>query len=69
MTSYCCIKHFQKRLYLPNHITRILPFLFLAWAMPTHAEIDWMSVTLDNDLFVGNDNGYMSQLPALSGQV
>lgn len=30
--------------------------------MSVRAEIDWISVTLDNDLFVGNDNGYTNGL-------
>lgn len=32
--------------------------LFLLQPMTVCAEIDWISFTLDNDLFVGNDNGY-----------
>ena len=29
-----------------------------AYAAGAHAEIDWYSITLDNDSVVGNDNGY-----------
>lgn len=31
---------------------------YLSTATYSYAEIDWISFTLDNDLFVGNDNGY-----------
>ncbi|WP_041452635.1 lipid A deacylase LpxR family protein [Alteromonas naphthalenivorans] len=37
-------------------------FLFLLASKPVYAEIDWVSVTLDNDLFIGNDNGYTNGL-------
>ena len=32
--------------------------LLLAISSPARAEVEWFSVTLDNDTFVGNDNGY-----------
>ena len=37
-------------------------FLSLFRSISLYAEIDWVSVTLDNDLFVGNDNGYTNGL-------
>lgn len=36
--------------------------LALGLANPVLADMDWVSVTLDNDLFVGNDNGYTNGL-------
>ncbi|QLE98172.1 lipid A deacylase LpxR family protein [Neptunomonas phycophila] len=36
--------------------------LLLGVSIPSYAEVDWVSVTLDNDLFVGNDNGYTNGL-------
>ncbi len=33
----------------------VLAFVFFR---PAHAEIDWLSLTIDNDVFVGNDDGY-----------
>ena len=38
-------------------------FIFFCCTSPTcFADTDWMSVTLDNDLFLGNDNGYTNGL-------
>ncbi len=31
-------------------------------AQQAHADFDWLSATLDNDIFVGNDNGYSNGL-------
>ncbi len=46
-----------------SKITRAcLSVLLFSLAVPANAELDWMSVTLDNDLFVGNDNGYSNGL-------
>ena len=44
-----------------------VPFVFLtlcaiAGPGPVMAEANWSSLTIDNDLFVGNDNGYTSGL-------
>ena len=49
-----------KRFYLTGTINVIF-FLFLL--TPTaHAEMNWASVTLDNDLFIGHDSGYTNGL-------
>lgn len=32
--------------------------LFLLYSMQTYADVNWVSVTLDNDFFVNEDNGY-----------
>jgi hypothetical protein len=32
--------------------------LFLLYGMQAYGEVDWLSVTLDNDFFVNDDNGY-----------
>lgn len=34
----------------------------LTCAYSTQADVDWVSATLDNDLFIGNDNGYTNGL-------
>ena len=37
-------------------------FLLLSYSVASHAENDWVSITLDNDLFIGNDSGYTNGL-------
>ncbi len=37
-------------------------FILFFIALPSQAENDWHSFTIDNDLFVGNDNGYTNGL-------
>ncbi len=45
-----------------NHIIIFLSCFLLIVATSSQAKTDWVSVTLDNDLFVGNDNGYTNGL-------
>ncbi|BFM07703.1 lipid A deacylase LpxR family protein [Halioxenophilus aromaticivorans] len=40
----------------------ILALSLTSYSGAGHAEIDWVSATLDNDLFVGNDSGYSNGL-------
>jgi len=40
----------------------VLTFCSLASSGSALAEVDWVSVTIDNDAFVGNDNGYTNGL-------
>ena len=43
---------------LKQLLKRMLVLSILAWANLVQAEIDWVSVTMDNDSFIGNDDGY-----------
>ena len=55
-------KHHFFILKIKTTIKVLLLLLILLMATSSHAEIDWMSATLDNDSFVGNDNGYSNGL-------
>ncbi|MFL0805051.1 MAG: lipid A deacylase LpxR family protein [Agarilytica sp.] len=58
-----CVARIYSKIFLGSKIKTILiPCFFLVMATPSQAENDWVSVTLDNDLFVGNDNGYTNGL-------
>ena len=61
------------RLYPPlnnatKHLIRIAHFVLLIWCTflspKVHSEssFNWASITFDNDIFVGNDNGYTNGL-------
>ncbi len=48
----------------PHNMGMRVPLLCLliGFSISSHAETDWASLTMDNDLFVGNDNGYTNGL-------
>jgi len=45
-----------------NDTTRLMALVGMLVSPVLYAETDWLSVTVDNDMFVGNDSGYTNGL-------
>jgi len=43
-------------------IVRLLVLCLLGFSQTVRSDVDWMAATLDNDFFVGSDNGYTNGL-------
>lgn len=43
-------------------LIKLLIFCVACYSPITHSDIDWFAATLDNDLFIGSDDGYTNGL-------
>ena len=62
ITVFYLMKTITWRLKKSKRYVVWINLIFVLYSSAIHAEIDWVAVSLDNDIFVGTDEGYTNGL-------